>query len=108
MTSGFTYALTGPSDDMANACGFTQRNALYKTRRCRGVTYPESYITKYTTYIKIIEQLADDIRTSVYGKNDFGDHRYDFVIFRAQASDIRVSSSSSLLLSSLDTKVYEP
>ena len=24
----------------------------YKTRRCRGVTYPESYVTKYTTYTK--------------------------------------------------------
>ena len=24
----------------------------HKTRRCRGVTYPESYITKYTTYTK--------------------------------------------------------
>ena len=26
---------------------------LHKTRRCRGVTYTESYITKYTTYNKI-------------------------------------------------------
>jgi len=25
----------------------------HKTRRCRRVTYPESYITKYTTHIKI-------------------------------------------------------
>jgi len=25
---------------------------VHKTRRCRGVTYPESYITKCTTYTK--------------------------------------------------------
>jgi len=25
----------------------------HKTRRCRRVTYPESYITKYSTYTKI-------------------------------------------------------
>jgi len=28
------------------------RGRSHKTRRCRGVTYPESYITKYTTYSK--------------------------------------------------------
>ena len=28
----------------------------YKARRCRRVTYPESYITKYTTYTKIITE----------------------------------------------------
>jgi len=31
------------------------RGRSHETRRCRGVTYPESYITKYTTYTQIRE-----------------------------------------------------
>ena len=29
----------------------------HKTRRCRRVTYPESYITKHTTYTKTSDKL---------------------------------------------------
>ena len=28
------------------------RRKGHRTRRCRRITYPESYITKYTTYTK--------------------------------------------------------
>ena len=34
-------------------CLVLPRGRSHKTRRCRGVTYPESFITRYTTCNKI-------------------------------------------------------
>jgi len=34
----------------------------HKTRRCRRVTYPESYITKYTTYTKKMSKYQQNVR----------------------------------------------
>ena len=36
-----------------NLKGLLDSGLVHKTRRCRGVTYPESYITKYTSCITI-------------------------------------------------------
>ena len=33
---------------------YIPRGRPHKTKRCRDVTYPESYITKYTTFTKDI------------------------------------------------------
>ena len=40
--------------DEGNEAAFiiAARGKSHKTRRCRGVTYPESYITEYATYTK--------------------------------------------------------
>jgi len=43
------YEVPSVPDILGNV---TISGEVHKTRRCRGVTYPESYITKRTTYTK--------------------------------------------------------
>ena len=44
------------------------RGRSHKTTRCRGVTYPESYITKYTTYTKTKSTFLYQKRTPLNPK----------------------------------------
>ena len=51
--SAFVVKFTTEELDRLRVAWLKRRGRSHKTRRCRGVAYPESYITKYTTYTKI-------------------------------------------------------
>ena len=57
---------------VASGFGVGGRGRSHKTRRCRGVTYPESYITKYKTYTKRNHPPAERQRVRPVGRWCFG------------------------------------
>ena len=66
--SAFSYRSKYYGGHVSTGTGFclvVPRGRSHTTRRCRGVTYLESYITRYTTYTKQIDGM--DLRAKVLG-----------------------------------------